>query len=82
MYTITKTHYLEGWTEEVKQISNAAIAYDFAHELHAATMGINDDEKMNEEHAGPFAIMIVDENGENKWGECSRARCPVAGSIH
>lgn len=78
MYQVRKVHIHEGWHETVKEFDdvNGAIAYEFATELHAATMGLNSDEDMNEEHSGPFAVHITDEDGNSKWQECSRLRCP------
>ena len=80
MYEVRKYHFHEDWFETVHSgIVSGAVAYELATELHAGTMGLNNDEDMNAEHAGPWAVMITDEDGVDKWGECSLIRCPQVG---
>lgn len=58
--------------------TNAAKAYELAHEFDAATrFGRDDDESGKWPNA--CLVGIEDSAGKSKWRECCEARCPSAG---
>lgn len=75
MYQVRKYSIHEDWHETLLETEDACIAMDFATEVHAATMNLHGDPKMNEKHAGPWAVNITDEEGNSKWQKCMRIRC-------
>lgn len=76
MYKIQKVSLLDGSTYTWRECDDAAMAFELATLLHAATMGLSEDEELNDEHQGAYTAHIVNENGDSAWEECSLARCP------
>jgi len=76
MYLIKKYDQVTRRIEVLAEITNAAKAYELAHELDAAcNFGRDDDDT---DKGNPCIITIEDENGSDVWQECCKARCPVA----
>ena len=79
LYLVVKYDHVTGRREVMAEITDAAKAYDLAHELDAAAHFGRDEIFKYDKSPHPCSITIEDEDGNDVWQECMRARCPSTG---
>jgi hypothetical protein len=76
MYLIVKYNGLTGERKVLEQTEIAAQAYELAVAFDAKFKVGFDDDEVGEPNVN---VAIENENGEDKWQECSTAACPPVG---
>jgi len=80
-YLVIKYDRVTGRREVMAEITDPCQAYDLAHELDAAAQFGRDDIHQLDKSPHPCSIGIEDEDGNDVWKECARARCPSTGIL-